>query len=56
MAESAGWKNIKFTEFVVGEKIGGGGVGIVYSGTYLGKPVALKTLVCFIINIAHELQ
>ena len=25
-------------------KIGGGGVGIIYSGTFRGRPVALKTL------------
>jgi hypothetical protein len=27
------------------DQIGGGGVGIVHSGLYKGRPVALKTLV-----------
>ncbi|EQC27782.1 TKL protein kinase [Saprolegnia diclina VS20] len=43
MADGA-WKSIRFDELRVGEKIGGGGVGIVYSGTYRDQPVALKTL------------
>ncbi|OQR96224.1 serine/threonine protein kinase [Achlya hypogyna] len=38
------WTSIAFDELTVGDKIGGGGVGIVYSGTYRGRPVALKTL------------
>ncbi|KAF0710134.1 Aste57867_5585 [Aphanomyces stellatus] len=39
-----GWKNIPFADLTVGEKIGGGGVGIVHRGKYRGRPVALKTL------------
>ncbi|CAK4261392.1 unnamed protein product [Aphanomyces euteiches] len=43
-AEGRSWKSIRFQELTVGDKIGGGGVGIVYRGKYLSKPVALKTL------------
>ncbi|OQS06075.1 serine/threonine protein kinase [Thraustotheca clavata] len=44
MTQEGAWTSIRFEELTVGEKIGGGGVGIVYSGTYRGKEVALKTL------------
>lgn len=39
-----GWDHIDFDEIELGERIGGGGVGIVYNGWFKGQPVALKTL------------
>jgi serine/threonine protein kinase len=38
------WANVDFGEIELGERIGGGGVGIVYHGWWKGTPVALKTL------------
>jgi serine/threonine protein kinase len=38
------WANVPFHEIEVGDRIGGGGVGIIYRGTWKRKPVALKTL------------
>lgn len=38
------WEQIKFDELEVGERIGGGGVGVIYRGYYKDQPVALKTL------------
>ena len=41
----ASWETIDFErDVVLGEKIGGGGVGLIYEGTFRGQPVALKTL------------
>lgn len=39
------WKVIDFRDINIGGRIGGGGVGIIYRGTFQGKLVALKTLV-----------
>lgn len=39
------WENIEFDAVEIGEQIGGGSVGLVHRGLYMGKPVALKTLV-----------
>ena len=39
-----GWEHINFDEIDLGDRIGGGGVGIVYNGWFRGRPVALKTL------------
>lgn len=39
-----GWANVDFSEIELGERIGGGGVGIIYKGWFRDKPVALKTL------------
>ena len=39
-----GWEHIDFQEIDLGERIGGGGVGIVFNGWFRGRPVALKTL------------
>ena len=38
------WTNLDFSEIEVGERIGGGGVGVVYEGWFRGEQVALKTL------------
>ena len=43
-ADSGGWDNIDFAEIEIGEKIGGGGIGVIYNGWWRGEPVALKTL------------
>lgn len=39
-----GWANVNFSEIELGERIGGGGVGIIYKGWFRDEPVALKTL------------
>jgi serine/threonine protein kinase len=39
-----GWAHIDFDELEVGDKIGGGGVGIIYKGYFKNQQVALKTL------------
>jgi serine/threonine protein kinase len=39
-----GWEHINFDEIDLGDRIGGGGVGIVYNGWFRGRSVALKTL------------
>ena len=36
-----GWEHINFDEIDLGDRIGGGGVGIVYNGWFRGRPVAL---------------
>ena len=38
------WANVDFGEIELGDRIGGGGVGIIYKGYWKGEPVALKTL------------
>lgn len=38
------WANVNFAELELGERIGGGGVGIIYKGWWGDRPVALKTL------------
>lgn len=48
------WKTIRFDEVEVGERIGGGGVGVVHRGWYKNKPVALKTL--FDARISEDLK
>ena len=42
--KGGGWEHINFDEIELGERIGGGGVGIIYNGWFRGSPVALKTL------------
>ena len=40
-----GWENIDFNKDIeMGEKIGGGGIGVIYKGWFRDEPVALKTL------------
>jgi serine/threonine protein kinase len=41
-----GWTHIDFDELELGDRIGGGGVGIIYNGWIrkTHRPVALKTL------------
>lgn len=39
-----GWCHINFDDIVLGDRIGGGGVGIIYKGWLRGEEVALKTL------------
>ncbi len=41
---NSGWSHIDFNEIQLGNKIGGGGVGVIYDGYFRGNPVALKTL------------
>lgn len=48
-AHEGDWKSISFDEVQLGERIGGGSVGLVHRGTYMGKAVALKTLVSEIV-------
>jgi serine/threonine protein kinase len=38
------WANVDFHEIEVGDRLGGGGVGIIYQGHWKGQDVALKTL------------
>ena len=49
-----GWANINFNDVELGERIGGGGVGIIYKGWWRDEQVALKTL--FDARIGHELK
>ena len=43
--DNGGWENIDFDKDIeMGEKIGGGGIGVIYKGWYRDEPVALKTL------------
>ncbi|CAM9587396.1 unnamed protein product [Ectocarpus sp. 12 AP-2014] len=41
---SVSWKTIEFDEIFLGERLGGGSVGLVHRGQYKGKNVAVKTL------------
>jgi len=38
------WSHIPFEDIEMGERIGGGGAGMIFRGWYKGEPVALKTL------------
>lgn len=49
-----GWANINFNEIELGDRIGGGGVGIIYKGWWKDEPVALKTL--FDARIGQDLK
>jgi hypothetical protein len=49
-----GWKNIEFKDVEIGERIGGGGIGIIYDGWYQNQQVALKTL--FDPRVSEELK
>lgn len=42
--EVPSWANVPFSEIELGERISGGGVGIIYKGWWKDQPVALKTL------------
>ena len=43
--EYGGWESIDFNKDIeMGEKIGGGGIGVIYKGWFRDEPVALKTL------------
>ena len=48
------WAMIDFEEIEVGDRIGGGGVGIIYKGWWKDKPVALKAL--FDSRISEDLR
>ncbi len=50
----SGWANVEFNEIEVGERIGGGGVGVIYKGWWRDQPVALKTL--FDARIGQDLK
>lgn len=54
LGEKGYWKTISFDEIELGEKIGGGSVGLVHRGKYLGKEVALKTLVRWKVVKSHS--
>ena len=50
-----GWAHIDFEkEIEMGERIGGGGVGVIFKGTFKNEPVALKTL--FDARIGEDLK
>jgi serine/threonine protein kinase len=38
------WNHIDFDEVEIGDRISGGGVGVIYSGIFRNETVALKTL------------
>ena len=42
--KGGGWEHINFNEIEIGDRIGGGGVGVIYNGWFRGQSVALKTL------------
>ena len=44
MSKDITWRVLNRHELTRGERIGGGGVGLVYAGTYQGHPVAIKAL------------
>lgn len=44
MSSSQGWNQIEFNEINIGDRLGGGGLGIIYKGLYKNKNVAIKTL------------
>jgi serine/threonine protein kinase len=48
------WANVNFKEIELGERISGGGVGIIYKGWYKNQQVALKTL--FDARISSDLK
>lgn len=50
----AGWKQIQFSEIELGDRIGGGGIGVIYNGWYKSEPVALKTL--FDTRVSEDLK
>lgn len=49
-----GWANVNFGEIELGDRIGGGGVGIIYKGWWRNEHVALKTL--FDARIGQDLK
>lgn len=42
--DEEGWLHLEFEDIEIGEKVGGGGVGIIYNGWFGDQPVAIKTL------------
>lgn len=48
------WAMINFNDIEVGEKIGGGGAGVIFKGFWKRQPVALKAL--FDPRISEELK
>lgn len=48
------WANVSFSELEMGERIGGGGVGVIYKGWWRDRPVAMKTL--FDARIGQDLK
>lgn len=48
------WANIDYSEITLGERISGGGAGIIYKGYWKKKAVALKTL--FDARISEDLK
>jgi len=48
------WANINYHEIELGDRISGGGAGIIYKGYWKGKAVALKTL--FDARISEDLK
>jgi len=39
-----GWDNLNINDLEVGNKIGGGGIGVIHTGYFGNRPVAIKTL------------
>jgi serine/threonine protein kinase len=52
--DDGAWEHIEFKELEVGERIGGGGVGVIYKGWFRNQPVALKTL--FDTRVSEDLK
>lgn len=50
----SGWTEISYGEIELGDRIGGGGIGVIYHGYYRNEPVALKTL--FDPRVSEELK
>lgn len=48
------WYHADRSEVELGERIGGGGVGVIYHGYFRGEPVALKTL--FDTRVSEDLK
>ena len=43
-ASESGWTHLEWDDLEIGDKIGGGGVGLIYNGWFGERPVAVKTL------------
>ena len=51
---TGGWKKIEFKDIELGDRIGGGGIGVIYNGWFKGQEVALKTL--FDTRVSEDLK
>ena len=48
------WEDVDFADVTLGKKLGGGGFAIVYTGTWKGQNVALKTLVSMAAGLSAQ--